>query len=163
MKQLELKPTKSRMAPNMIGSRKPPRPPARPTIPVTTPMFSGKSSPMNVKLDAMAQAKQMPSVDGSSVKNQLSSAIVQFSGSRLVRIVNTGVGQEVSNRQTDATHSTHHVTLCAPNRSESQPPSARKSPAGRAKQVARSDACAIESPYSDLKYCGIQIDSAVKP
>ena len=36
-------------------------------------------------------------------------------------------------------------------------------PAGSAKQTASSDACAIDSPYSDLKYCGIQIDSDVKP
>src|SRR5262249_51868264 len=36
-------------------------------------------------------------------------------------------------------------------------------PAGREKHAASSEACAMLSPYSLTKYCGIQTDSAVKP
>lgn len=41
MKALERMPVKSTSAPNMIGSTKPPSPPARPTMPLMVPMFSG--------------------------------------------------------------------------------------------------------------------------
>jgi hypothetical protein len=41
MKALERMPVRSISAPNMIGSTKPPKPPARPTMPLTVPMFPG--------------------------------------------------------------------------------------------------------------------------
>ena len=41
MKALERMPVRSISAPNMIGSTKPPRPPARPTMPLTAPMLCG--------------------------------------------------------------------------------------------------------------------------
>jgi hypothetical protein len=41
MKALERMPVRSIMAPNMIGSTKPPRPPARPTMPLMVPMLVG--------------------------------------------------------------------------------------------------------------------------
>lgn len=44
----------------MIGSRKPPSPPAMPTMPETAPMLSGNSSPTYLKVEAMPQAKAIP-------------------------------------------------------------------------------------------------------
>ncbi|MNE92689.1 hypothetical protein D3C80_1904450 [compost metagenome] len=41
MKAEERTPVRSTRAPNMIGRMKPPRPPARPTMPDTAPMFCG--------------------------------------------------------------------------------------------------------------------------
>ncbi len=41
MKALERMPVRSISAPNMIGSTKPPRPPARPTMPLMVPMLCG--------------------------------------------------------------------------------------------------------------------------
>ncbi len=41
MKALERMPVRSISAPNMIGSTKPPMPPARPTMPLTVPMLVG--------------------------------------------------------------------------------------------------------------------------
>ncbi|MNW03223.1 hypothetical protein D3C71_1991280 [compost metagenome] len=41
MKQEERTPVRSTSAPNRIGRTKPPRPPARPTMPDTAPMFFG--------------------------------------------------------------------------------------------------------------------------
>ena len=41
MKALERMPVRSISAPNMIGSTKPPSPPARPTMPLTVPMLVG--------------------------------------------------------------------------------------------------------------------------
>ena len=41
MKALERMPVRSISAPNMMGSTKPPRPPARPTMPLMVPMLVG--------------------------------------------------------------------------------------------------------------------------
>ena len=58
MKQLERMPVKSSTAPHRIGSRKPPRPPARPTMPLTTPRLCGNSSPTYLNVEAMPNAKR---------------------------------------------------------------------------------------------------------
>src|SRR5215469_1519060 len=162
MKQLEFTPTRSRIAPNMIGSRKPPSPPAIPTMPETAPIRSGKSSPIYLKVDAMPQAKAMPSTNKRAVKSQGGRAIPKLCGPSTVCTINSVFGYESRNRQIHATHRTHQVTAWAPKRSDSQPPNARNTPPGSEKQAASSEACAMEKPYSFLKYCGIQTESAVK-
>src|SRR5580765_5390980 len=61
MNALERMPVRSINAPNIIGSTKPPRPPARPTTPEITPMFAGYSSEMYLNTDALPNANAMPS------------------------------------------------------------------------------------------------------
>jgi hypothetical protein len=68
MKALERMPVKSISAPNMMGSTKPPRPPARPTMPLTVPMLVGKSSLMYLKTLALPNAMAMPSTNIRPVK-----------------------------------------------------------------------------------------------
>lgn len=50
----------------MIGSRKPPSPPASPTMPVTTPMLFGKSSATYLNVDAIPNANTAPSTNVST-------------------------------------------------------------------------------------------------
>ena len=68
MKALERMPVRSISAPNMIGSTKPPMPPARPTMPLTVPMLEGYSSLMYLKTLALPKAKAMPSANIRKVK-----------------------------------------------------------------------------------------------
>src|SRR3546814_3668480 len=69
MKQLERICNQSAIAPNNKGSKNPPSPPARPTMPVTTPMFSGKSSATYLNVDAMPNANIAPNTNSSSVNS----------------------------------------------------------------------------------------------
>src|SRR6185437_5802987 len=163
MKQLELIPSQSRMTPKMIGKRKPPMPPASPTMPVTTPIFSGKSSPTYLKVEAMPQAKERPKPKSSTVKTSEESPIWNCDGPRIVCTTKSICGSESRKRQIQAAQSTHQVSRCAPKRSASQPPSARSTPAGSEKHAAKSAALAMLKPYSWTKYCGIHTESAVKP
>src|SRR5262249_32109516 len=71
------------------------------------------------------------------------------------------IGQEEQADPGRPQYPPRHV-VCAET-SASQPPAARNTPAGREKHAASSEACAMLSPYSLTKYCGIQTDSAVKP
>src|SRR5574337_324318 len=100
MNALERMPVRSISAPNMIGSTKPPIPPARPTAPLTV------------------------------------------TTERLV------CGYDSRNRQIQLAHITHQVTLCAPCRSDSQPPIARSTPPGSEKHAASSAAVRMSRPYS---------------
>ena len=68
MKALERMPVQSIRAPNMMGRMKPPRPPARPTMPLMAPMFLGKSSLMDLKTLALPKANATPSTASSPVK-----------------------------------------------------------------------------------------------
>ena len=54
MKALECTPVTSSSAPNMIGSRNPPRPPASPTMPEITPMLCVYSSEMYLNTEGLA-------------------------------------------------------------------------------------------------------------
>ena len=56
--------------PKRIGKRNPPRPPARPTIPDTTPILVGKSSLTYLNVDAIPQAKETPRTKRSAAKPQ---------------------------------------------------------------------------------------------
>ena len=67
MKQLERTPVRSTSAPNMIGRMNPPIPPARPTMPDTTPMLCGYSSEMYLNTDALPNAHATPMVNISAV------------------------------------------------------------------------------------------------
>src|SRR6185312_11340632 len=68
MKQLQLIPSQSRMMPKMTGRTNPPSVPTRPTIPVTTPIFFGKSSPTYLKVEGIPQANATPRAKSRSVK-----------------------------------------------------------------------------------------------
>src|SRR5262252_5685346 len=122
MKQLERTPVRSRSTPNMNGRRNPPRPPARPTIPDTTPMLSWKSSPMYLNTDALPNAQATPIRNMRKVNIQTFKPMWKVAGPLTVVIVMSVCGYESRNRQIQESHSTHHVTLCAPQRSDIQPP-----------------------------------------
>jgi hypothetical protein len=68
MKALERMPVRSISAPNMIGSTKPPRPPASPTMPEMVPMLVGYSSEMYLNTEALPKAQAMPRTNTSAVK-----------------------------------------------------------------------------------------------
>ncbi|MNR50556.1 hypothetical protein D3C85_1700880 [compost metagenome] len=70
MKQEVRTPVRSTRAPNRIGSTKPPRPPARPTIPDTAPMRSGNSLEMYLNTEALPNAQAMPMTNSSTVNTQ---------------------------------------------------------------------------------------------
>src|SRR5262247_3181521 len=163
MKQLELIASQSRTTPNKIGRKNPPRPPARPTMPVTTPILSGKSSPTYLKVDAIPHANATPRANSNIVKPTTGKPIWNWAGPRIVWMMNSVCGKDRRNKQIHAVHNTHQVTLCAPKRSASQPPRARNTPAGREKHAASNEACARLKSYSCTKYCGIHTDSAVNP
>lgn len=61
MKALERMPVRSISAPNMMGRMKPPKPPARPTMPLIVPMLCGYSSLMYLKVLALPKAQATPS------------------------------------------------------------------------------------------------------
>src|SRR5579875_254411 len=151
MKQLELKRNTSRMAPNITGKRKPPRPPIIPTIPDTTPMESGNSSPIYLKVEAIPHANATPNTNNNPVKTHQGNMMEKPTGPSIVCMISSVFGYERMKRQIHATHSTHHVTSWAPNRSASHPPSARNPPPGNEKQAARREACVSVNPYSLLK------------
>ena len=92
MKQLELILNRSRIAPNMIGNRKPPSPPAIPTMPDTAPIASGKSSPTYLKVDAMPQANAIPSANNRRANNQAGTAIPNWTGPSIVCTVSSVFG-----------------------------------------------------------------------
>src|SRR5690625_6558702 len=94
MKMMELMANQSSSTPNMIGSRKPPSPPARPTMPETAPMLSGNSSPMYLKVEAMPKAKTIPSTKSSTVKSQIGSAMRKLTTPSRVRIASSVRSEE---------------------------------------------------------------------
>src|SRR5512139_669333 len=87
MKQVERMPVMSCRIPNMIGSRKPPRPPARPTIPETTPMLVGNSSEMYLNTEALPNAHAMPITNISAVNVQTLSPTWKETGPLVVMTV----------------------------------------------------------------------------
>src|SRR6476659_2252340 len=122
MNALERMPVRSINAPNIIGSTKPPRPPARPTIPEMTPMLCGYSSAMYLNTDALPNAHVMPSTKSSKVTNQTLSPMWNVFGPSTERIVKSVCEYESRNRQIQLTHITHQVSACAPTLSDSHPP-----------------------------------------
>ena len=76
----------------VIGSRNPPIPPAIPTMPETVPIFSGKSSPIYLKVEAMPQAKHTPSTNSNAANAQAGSPIWTASGPRTVSMIRSVCG-----------------------------------------------------------------------
>src|SRR5574337_2192913 len=124
MKQLERIRVRSSVAPHRIGRRNPPRPPKSPTIPLTTPRLCGYSSPMYLNVDAMPKASDTPSTKMRIVNGTMLHPSEKVFWPSIVAIDSCVGGYDSRNRAIHATHSTHHVTLCAPKRSASHPPSA---------------------------------------
>src|SRR5574338_652161 len=98
MKQLERTPVRSTRAPNMIGSRKPPRPPTRPTIPDTAPMSLENSLEMYLKTEALPKAQDTPTTDIRAVNTQGLRAMSKVRGAATVGTVNWVCGEERMNR-----------------------------------------------------------------
>ena len=84
----------------MIGSRNPPRPPTRPTIPEITPMLCVYSSEMYLNTEALPTAQAMPITNISAVKTQTLSP----GSGRLGRADDVGlrIGQEEQAHQDPA-------------------------------------------------------------
>src|SRR4051794_18835235 len=112
MKQLVRMPVRSSMMPNMIGSRNPPSPPAKPTIPEMTPMLCGYSSEMYLNTDAFPNAHAIPITNMSAVNVHALRPTWKVLGPATVVIVMSVCGYDSRNRQIHDTHSTHHVILC---------------------------------------------------
>ena len=92
MKQLELMPSQSSTMPKMMGRTKPPSAPTRPTMPVTTPMLCGKSSPTYLNVDAIPQANATPSVKSSNVKGKVDKPMWNCAGPRMVCTIKSVCG-----------------------------------------------------------------------
>src|SRR5512139_3404977 len=87
MKHVERMPVRSCRMPNMMGNRKPPKPPASPTIPEMTPMLVGNSSEMYLNTDALPNAQAMPMTNISAVNDQTLSPTWKVFGPSTVAMV----------------------------------------------------------------------------
>src|SRR5574337_112183 len=148
MNALERMPVRSISAPNMFGSTKPPIPPARPTMPLTGPKSLPYSSLMYLKTLALPNAQAMPSTAISRVNAKTFRPTWNVIAPLTVTTERLVCGYDSRNRQIQLAHSTHQVTLCAPCRSDSQPPIARSTPPGSEKHAASSAAVRMSRPYS---------------
>ncbi|MNS67215.1 hypothetical protein D3C72_1004620 [compost metagenome] len=92
MNALERTPVRSSSTPNRMGSTKPPKPPARPTMPDTAPMFSPNSSEMNLKTEALPIAMAMPTMNSRMVKVVGPRAMPKERGPPAVMTVNSVCG-----------------------------------------------------------------------
>src|SRR5215467_12603485 len=120
MKQLERIRVTSSTAPQRMGSKNPPRPPASPTIPLTTPRFCGNSSLTYLNVEAMPNASTTPSTNSNPVNDSSPQPRWNVAGPSMVFTESSVGGYEIRNSAIHATHKTHHVTLCAPWRSDNQ-------------------------------------------
>src|SRR5690606_6088107 len=134
--------------PNIMGNRNPASPPANPTMPVTVPILSGKSSATYLKVDAMPNAKTAPSTNRIATNSHIGMYRWNVDAPSSVLMLNWVSGYDSRNRQTQATQRHHHVTRCAPNRSASPPPTARNMAPGNEKPAARAEAAISVKPYS---------------
>ncbi|MNL59346.1 hypothetical protein D3C87_1830630 [compost metagenome] len=103
---------------------------------------------MYLKTEALPNAKAMPMTNSSTVNSAGLRPMWKSTGPLIVCTCSWVWGYESRNRQIQLTHNTHQVTLCAPQRSDIQPPTARSTPPGKEKQAASSAALCRLKPYS---------------